>query len=294
MKQRAITSLLIVVGLVAVLFLSWTPVYPIILSVFSVFAAFEVLKVFNLHFRLFLAVPAYLISAIMPCLAFILDKQKTGLFGLPANLVFLLILAATLYAFMLYLFVVAVCERGRMPFGEFASAFIMVVYMVTAFSALSLIRYIDGIGLFCLGMILISAWVTDVGAYLVGYFFGKHKLIPEVSPKKTVEGAIGGILSSVGGMMLYGLIVSLVTSKIDAIHAVSPNYLVLGLAGGVLSVISQVGDLIASVIKRENGVKDYGKIFPGHGGVMDRFDSILAVSMATLIICLLVAPFSIV
>lgn len=293
MKQRAITSLLIILGMTAVLFLSWTPVYPVILSVFAVFAAFEVLKVFNLHLRLFLAVPAYLISATMPCLAYILDRFDIKVFGLSPSIGFLMILALTMYALMIYLFVVAVCERGRMAFGEFASAFIMVVYMVTSFSAISLIRYIDGTGLFCLGMILISAWVTDVGAYLVGYFFGRHKLIPEVSPKKTVEGSVGGIVSAVLGMMLYGLIVNLITSAIDGIPTVTPNYLILGVAGGILSVVSQVGDLIASVIKRENGVKDYGKIFPGHGGVMDRFDSILAVSMATLVICLLTAPFTV-
>lgn len=292
MKQRAITSVLIIIGMAVVLFLSWTPVYSIVLSCLAVFAVFEVLKVFNLHFRLFLAIPAYLIAATMPLLAYVFDKCALRLFGVGSHLSFLLILSLTLYAFMLYLFVVAVCERGRMPFEEFASAFIMVVYMVASFSALSLIRCINGTGLFCLGIILISAWITDVGAYLVGYFFGKHKLIPEVSPKKTVEGAVGGVVSAVLGMLLYGFLASLITGILP-VPDVKPNYLVLAAAGAVLSVVSQIGDLIASVIKRENGVKDYGNIFPGHGGVMDRFDSILAVSMAALVICIIVNPFTI-
>ncbi len=293
MKQRAITAALITAGLIAVLVLSNTVAYPIVLSLFAAVAAFEVLKVFNLHKRLYLAVPSYLIAVSMPLLAYLFDVFDISLFGIDSHFTFLLILALTLYAFMLYLFVVAVCERGRMAFGEFASAFIIVVYLVASFSALSLIRRIADVGFFCLGMIFIPAWITDVGAYLFGYFFGKHKLIPEVSPKKTVEGAIGGVFSAVAGMMLYGLIVSLVTGWLD-IPTLQPNYIVLAVSGAVLSVISQIGDLIASVIKRENGVKDYGNIFPGHGGVVDRFDSIMAVSMAALVICLIISPFTVV
>ena len=102
---------------------------------------------------------------------------------------------------------------------------------------------------------------------------GKHKLIPEVSPKKTVEGAIGGIVCATGLAILYGFIVSRATDLV-------PDYLVLGLCGFVLSAVSQVGDLIASLIKREQGIKDYGNIFAGHGGVLDRFDSILSVAIA--------------
>ena len=87
------------------------------------------------------------------------------------------------------------------------------------------------------------------------------------------------------GTMLYGLLISLFTN-------ITPNYIVLAVAGLILSVISQIGDLIASLIKREHAVKDYGNILPGHGGIMDRFDSILSVSTATMIISLIFTPFS--
>ena len=147
-------------------------------------------------------------------------------------------------------------------------------------------RKIDKVGLFCLGIVLVVAWISDCGAYIVGSLIGKHKLIPEISPKKTVEGAVGGVAFAALANLLYGFIVSLVCKDI------TPNYLVLALSGVVLSIISQIGDLLASVIKREHGVKDYSNILPGHGGIMDRFDSVLAVSVATLIVSLLFAPFA--
>ena len=132
---------------------------------------------------------------------------------------------------------------------------------------------------------LVCAWGSDVFAYFTGRFFGKHKLIPEVSPKKTVEGAIGGIVCAGGLAMLYGLIVSSLTE-------LTPNYLVLALCGVILAAFSQIGDLIASLLKREHGIKDYGRIFPGHGGVMDRFDSILAIATVLMAICLVFPPFA--
>lgn len=291
MKQRVFTSIFICAGMIVVLFLSWTPVFPLIMSIFAVVAAYEVLKVFGLEKRLFIAVPSYIIAVSMPCLAYVLDVLEASFFGIPHSAVFLLILAATIYAFMFYTFIVLICERGRMKFGDVAGAVVAVSYIVASFSAITLMRFIDDVGLYTLGLILISSWITDCGAYLTGYFFGKNKLIPEVSPKKTVEGAIGGIISSVIGMMLYGLILNLITANLDGVTTAVPNYLVLALSGALLSVVSQTGDLIASVIKREHGVKDYGSIFPGHGGVMDRFDSVIAVSMFTLIICLLFPPF---
>ena len=295
MKQRIITAVVIAAGMIAVLVLSGTPVFPVVMSLFAAVAVYEVLKVFGLDKKYFISVPSYIIAGVMPCLAYVLDYYEVGLYGLPHSIVFLLIMAATAYVFLLYLFFVLIFERGKMEFGKAASALVIVVYVVGSFSAISLMRVIDGIGLYCLGLVLVSAWITDCGAYLTGYFFGKHKLIPEVSPKKTVEGAIGGVISSVLVMLLYGFVTGLVTSGIDAISTtVAPNYLVLGISGALLSAVAQGGDLIASVIKREHGIKDYGSIFPGHGGVMDRFDSIIAVSMITLIICLIFPPFYVV
>ena len=112
-------------------------------------------------------------------------------------------------------------------------------------------------------IIILSAFGTDIFAYFSGYFFGKHKLCPKISPKKTVEGSIGGI---VGAVLLCGIF-GAVFIKGYLIHC-----LILGALGGVFS---QFGDLSASIFKRKMGIKDYGNLIPGHGGILDRFDSVL-------------------
>lgn len=115
---------------------------------------------------------------------------------------------------------------------------------------------------------LVYPFISDAGGYFAGRFFGKHKLAPALSPKKTVEGAVGAVIFSVLGGLAFGAVAQY---GFD----LAPNYLALGLLGVPLSIISQFGDLVFSYIKREFGVKDYGKIFMGHGGVLDRFDSVI-------------------
>lgn len=115
-------------------------------------------------------------------------------------------------------------------------------------------------------LIFIAAFGSDIFAYFTGYFLGKHKLAPALSPKKTVEGAIGGIMGSGICALAFGLI--FVPEYV--IHCV-----ILGL---VCSPISMAGDLVASAFKRKMGIKDYGNLIPGHGGIMDRFDSVLFVA----------------
>ena len=121
--------------------------------------------------------------------------------------------------------------------------------------------------------------MTDTFAYFCGRLFGKHKLIPDVSPKKTIEGSIGGTLFCVGAMILYGVIVHRIAEG-----TMEVNFLMLGVSGLLIAVVSQIGDLLMSSIKRVYGIKDYGRLFPGHGGVLDRFDSVLAVSVMLAVI----------
>ena len=115
-------------------------------------------------------------------------------------------------------------------------------------------------------LIFIIAWATDTFAYFTGYFLGKNKLCPTISPKKTVEGAIGGIIGSTVSCIVFSM------------YFIEANLIYVALLGSIGSVIAQMGDLFASKIKRYIGIKDFGNIMPGHGGILDRFDSIIFVA----------------
>ena len=135
------------------------------------------------------------------------------------------------------------------------------LYVILGFSSIVLLK--DPI---FIGLIFIIAFSTDTFAYLVGMTLGKRKLIPDVSPKKSVEGSIGGIIGSIVLVILY-------------LHYFGMTNILNGvIIGSFGSAIAQCGDLVASRIKRDTGIKDFGKIIPGHGGVLDRFDSVLLVS----------------
>lgn len=116
------------------------------------------------------------------------------------------------------------------------------------------------------------AWVSDSCAYLTGVKFGRHKLAPKLSPKKSVEGAAGGVAGSAVAGLIYGIVIMLATKEAPT---VIPVCMVIAIAG---SVLSQIGDLVASGIKRDHKIKDYGSMIPGHGGIMDRFDSVIFVT----------------
>jgi phosphatidate cytidylyltransferase len=118
----------------------------------------------------------------------------------------------------------------------------------------------------------VVAFLNDSGAYFVGLKFGKHKLSPVVSPNKTIEGALGGIVTAMAGMVIYALVLDLLPVGIQVNYALALLY---GLAGSLAGIF---GDLCFSVIKRQTGIKDYGDLIPGHGGILDRFDSLVTVA----------------
>jgi phosphatidate cytidylyltransferase len=135
---------------------------------------------------------------------------------------------------------------------------------------LSLICEVRQVGLIYAWLPFLFAFGSDTGAYFIGSAIGKHKLTPELSPKKSVEGAVGGVVTTAILAGIYFFVCSRLWEDITA--AVVVRYMVIGIFGAVLS---QIGDLAASSIKRFTGIKDYGKLMPGHGGVLDRFDSVL-------------------
>lgn len=176
-------------------------------------------------------------------------------------------------------------------FGEFLAANTNLAFnriCIAAFSALvvpymlsALVRILNmEYGRFYILVALILAFTSDTGAYFVGMKFGKHKLAPIISPKKTVEGLVGGIVSCSLFMLLYCLVLQLCFRfTMDYVSAV-----IYGVFGSLASVM---GDLVFSVIKRQSGIKDYGKLLPGHGGILDRFDSMVVVAPLTELLLML-------
>ena len=125
------------------------------------------------------------------------------------------------------------------------------------------------------------AFLSDTGAYFAGYFFGKHKLAPVISPKKTIEGVVGGVLGAMVGMVIYCLVMQL-------FFKYRVNYAFALIYGFVGSLAAVFGDLCFSVIKRQTGIKDYGNLIPGHGGILDRFDSMMVIGPLAEVLILLI------
>ena len=139
-------------------------------------------------------------------------------------------------------------------------------------------------GFYVLILAVLSSCATDIFAYLTGKKLGKRKLCPKISPNKTVEGSIGGIAGTVAVLLSLGLMLE----KADVLQV---NFFRLTLYAISSSIVGQFGDLSMSAVKRCLGVKDYGALFPGHGGILDRFDSLLFIAPFTLLFCRHVGPF---
>lgn len=262
MKTRIITAIVAILILIPVLIFSGTVIFPIACGLLAVVAVWEMLSCVGLLKKWAVSILSLAGTAAAMTGAGILSRMGGGE---DRYLQYLLIF------FYVYLFVMltfSVFSKGKILVGDALTAAGMVFYIVFGFASVVLLRYEPSGGYLYL-LIFLSAWITDSGAYFAGVFFGRHKLIPDVSPKKTVEGAIGGVITCILTFVIFGVVVG-------AISDLTPHYVRLALVGAVVSVVSMIGDLIASLIKRKYGVKDYGKIFPGHGGVMDRFDSVLA------------------
>ncbi len=262
MKTRIITGVVLVVALGTVLALSGTHVYMSVLALLSFVGAWEMLGCTGNRKNLLLSIPSLAVAFSGVILMYF--------FGMNA-------VVALCILYMFYVFVAAVFANEKIKTQDACVVFATVFYVIVCFSALLQLRYVkvDGkeMGQYIFGLVFIAAWITDTFAYFTGVFFGKHKLIPKVSPKKTVEGAIGGIVFCIIAFIVYGVVLS----KIPEAN-IKPNYWGLAIVGLCTSVFSMFGDLLASAIKRSYGVKDYGNLFPGHGGVLDRFDSIMAVA----------------
>lgn len=281
MKQRLITAAVLLCILVPVLLTSGTLIFPIVAAFFCVAAVFEMLRCLGTHKNLAIAIPSYAIAIGLPLGLWPYCGLGEGIniaeLSTDRALTYLLLIFGILVFYFFLMVAAAVFGRRSYSFTDVTSSFAMAFYITLAFVAIPMVRFGTG-GEYYYLLCFLGPWITDSFAYFTGYFFGKHKLIPEISPKKTVEGAIGGVVFCSAFYVLFGVIVGIVSGH-------TPNLVALAVLGVIVSVVSQLGDLIASLIKRDRGVKDYSNIFPGHGGVMDRFDSIIAAAPILLIAC---------
>ena len=268
MKTRIITG---VVGGVLTIAIMYASVYfPIVLTL-----AFTVACLIGIHEALKTAGADKVKVLYIPCFAYGIMamaapyiKDQVRMFGviMAASMLFLFAMFGILLKMHSVLRIETVCT------SMILTMFVALPFMVVEFIAHSLGSNTAGgilLVLFCLGV----AWYADAGAYFIGRAFGKHKMAPVLSPKKTVEGAVGGfvisMIISLGSAYIYADVLGYLPGGI--------NYINMAVITAVCILMSMFGDISFSTVKRQYGIKDFGTLLPGHGGVLDRFDSVLFV-----------------
>lgn len=285
MKTRIITAVVFAAIGIPIILLSDYIIFPIAISLFALLSVNEMLRVFGLHKSYLIAGPSYALALVLPFFAYKdFSGLFVGIFGSDPCFAYLSFMATVYFIFLLYMAFASVLVRGKLEVRDISMAFMTVVYLLTSYVSYVLLRYMPA-GRYLFVLALVISWGCDISAYFVGTLVGKHKLIPEVSPKKTIEGSVGGTVVACGLTMLFGFLVSIFDGSIEV------NYISLAVIGLVLSIVSQLGDLWASIIKRQYGVKDFGTLFPGHGGALDRFDSVLAICLLLVLMCSSWPPF---
>lgn len=280
MLTRIISAAFGIAFMVMVLILHKTIMLPAAVAAIVAVMLFELLRTVKLHKCLpiliaveFCGISVPLVSELWYRLYFEGgEKDFFNVFGFePQNtLIFEISLAAAFIVFIVWL-----KKHKEIRYEQVFFALASMILVPQAMTTMLHIERRSGEhGVFFLIMGLCGAWIADSGAYFTGVAIGKHKLCPEISPKKTIEGFVGGIISTgivfAGAFAVYNYFIA--ESRIETYHIIS-----FIIAGMICAVIGTVGDLSASMIKRQTGIKDYGKIMPGHGGLMDRFDSVLFV-----------------
>lgn len=268
MRQRLISAAFGVPLIAAVLLLYNTVVLNIVVALIAILALYEVFVAMRYIKSRGLAAACFIYTAVLPF--FNISHMH-------------LIVLTCSYLFIVALFGLLMRYRTGLNLEQAGAAFMLTIMISLAFTSIVFLRDIFAVkactnfdSLFYLALIFIGAWVTDAGAYFVGRFFGRHKMAPKISPKKTIEGAVGGVVCSVALFPVAGLIYQ---SYAAFVHTpVTVNYPLLLLMGFFSAAAAIFGDLIGSVIKRECQIKDFGHILPGHGGIMDRFDSVMFVA----------------
>ena len=273
MKTRIITAVVGIVVLIGVLFTFDTLIFNLVITAITLIALHEIYAALGFEKQ------GWPLLGVLVPYTFLIMLSSYELFRrlvMPAS--FLVVLFYAIYL---------VVRNGTISYQK-ASGLAMfsgiVIFCFYSFIRLKELLPVEEYGydaVFFILLILCFAWGGDTCAYFAGRAFGKHKLCPVVSPKKTVEGAIGGVL----GTMVFGVAATLIYSiAADRMEAFTRSnigvsmYVVIALLACVAAVLGIYGDLFASVVKRQCGIKDYGTIFPGHGGILDRFASVVFIA----------------
>ena len=231
------------------------------LAVFEIFQAAHVLSERKLLWTM-------LITAVVVSLAPILEYGKVLTFVFP--------LSALIFAHIMR-------RCGRCILDVPVRICGICILVILLFKAIPSVRNLEH-GFFCLLFAVLSGCITDIFAYITGKSIGKHKLCPVISPQKTVEGSVGGIVGTVAALLLLGF-------ALEKAEALQVNFIALTFYAVLSSIVGQFGDLSMSAVKRCLGVKDYGNLFPGHGGILDRFDSLLYIAPFICLFCRYIGPF---
>ncbi|MBU3820179.1 MAG: phosphatidate cytidylyltransferase [Candidatus Faecalibacterium intestinavium] len=273
MKTRIITALVGIVVLILVLFTFDTIVFNLVVAGISLLAMHEVYAALGFERTDW---PLY--AVLVPYTLIVMLSTYQHIRALVMVASFLVVLFYSIYL---------VVRNGVVSYQKVSGLLLFSGIIMFCFYSLIFLKKLLPVAeygydaVFFILLILCFAWGGDTCAYFAGRAFGKHKLCPVVSPKKTVEGAIGGVL----GTMVFGVAATLIYSAAaDRMEIFTQSnigvsmFVVIALLGIVAAVLGIYGDLFASVVKRQCGIKDYGIIFPGHGGILDRFDSVMFIA----------------
>lgn len=253
MRQRIITGL-IGAAAVVLLLLSSLDVISVAVALVSIYALHEMYGAIGIKDNKPLYITGLLFSAALYAVELYIPQ-------------FTMLL---LFSYVVVMFCILLLNHKQIKVTDIALCLFMTVYIVYTMLHITFVRALP-YGKISIFLIFIGAFGTDTFAYFVGVTCGKKKLCPEISPKKTVEGAVGGIVGDVLCFAVTGLVLKFAFS-------INVSYIYLMVLGLLCGVFSEIGDLAASMIKRQYGVKDYGNLLPGHGGIMDRLDSIIFVA----------------
>lgn len=265
MKQRIVSALIALPLLLTILFSGNQYIIGVSLYILSLIGCFELYKSFNnTDYKLD---TTYKIIGYIGTTIFYIVKLMN--INVDSNLLLLL--------YSIIIIGYSMISYNNKSIGKLAITILSVIYIPYLFSYIFNI-YTDNriISNFLVGYVFIIAFGSDTVACLVGKYLGKRKVTPVLSPNKSLEGFIGGVLGSI--ILTLGYTYLLVNTNIIHMHLTISKIIVIIVFAALGAMISQIGDLLASAIKRTNGIKDYGNLMPGHGGVLDRFDSILMVA----------------